>query len=537
MTAPPLIDINADPALSRALDIAAFVGQAESDTVNVSYSSLFIGLLWTDDPTSVWLERRLDARADGGSAIFKGRKIDRGQRGSILGLVDSGRSPSPHSDPLSISARTVLEEARSLATEANLPADAPLGTRHVAAVYFFRNPPGHNTQFHSEWGFEKEEWRRAFARFIEKQYPSEAPAWAQVLSGYVSTQDPVDERLPGSLFGSYAFDNEAVLVLRTLEFLSSLKTPAYLGSAGLLDTLAGARSVPDGAAFADLAADRLGIKIPWISSPNSSPFGTAGISLQISRGLKKILDMSRSMARSTTGTAVVGVRHLIASILVDPGSSANQKLVTSGLSLPMLRERLLKTFSRRWLNDDGLQWRQILVGSTIPTVTDINPDSADKGDDRLNVTRYARAFATLIAADRVSPPLSVGIFGDWGSGKSFFMRLMSEHTQAVAAFEDRGSDGKRLFCRNVVSIRFNAWHYAETELLASLVQTILLGLREAIVGKGGEDSDLMDKVLAKLEIAKIARSEAEARLDAARAEQMQSEILLNQAQEEADEKA
>jgi hypothetical protein len=188
------------------------------------------------------------------------------------------------------------------------------------------------------------------------------------------------------------------------------------------------------------------------------------------------------------------------------------------------------------LNDDGPQWQLIMVGSTLPTIVQIHTDSADRGEDRLDVSRYARAFATVIAAERVNPPFSVGIFGDWGSGKSFFMRLMSEHTQRMCAFADKGEDGKRLFCQRVVPIRFNAWHYAESELLASLVQTILLGLRTAIVGANG-DSDLMDAVLAKLEIAKVVRDEAEKRLEAARKEQQESAALLNQAREDAQKKA
>ena len=33
-------------------------------------------------------------------------------------------------------------------------------------------------------------------------------------------------------------------------------------------------------------------------------------------------------------------------------------------------------------------------------------------------------FARLLAAEDVAPPIAVGLFGNWGSGKTFFMRLM-----------------------------------------------------------------------------------------------------------------
>ncbi len=242
------------------------------------------------------------------------------------------------------------------------------------------------------------------------------------------------------------------------------------------------------------------------------------------------------MARSTTATDTVGVRHIIGSILVDPDSTANQKMTRSGVSLPLVREKLLKAFSRRWLNDDGQQWQLLLVGSSLPTIAEIYADTAGHGEDRLGVDRYARAFATEIAAERVNPPFSIGIFGDWGSGKSFFMRLMSEHTQKMSEFGDAGKDGKRLFCRHIVSIPFNAWQYAETELLASFVQTILLGLRIAIVGDQG-DSEAMDKILSKLDIAKVAHGEAKARLEQARTEKDRRAEKLAKAQEEAQQRA
>jgi KAP family P-loop domain len=44
-----------------------------------------------------------------------------------------------------------------------------------------------------------------------------------------------------------------------------------------------------------------------------------------------------------------------------------------------------------------------------------------KGDDLLGITREVEALASLVAARAVSPPLSIGLFGEWGSGKSFFM--------------------------------------------------------------------------------------------------------------------
>ena len=43
---------------------------------------------------------------------------------------------------------------------------------------------------------------------------------------------------------------------------------------------------------------------------------------------------------------------------------------------------------------------------------------ADRGSpfDSLNIDRYVDAFARVTASKSLKPPLSVGLFGDWGSG-------------------------------------------------------------------------------------------------------------------------
>ncbi|MGH7130242.1 MAG: P-loop NTPase fold protein, partial [Planctomycetaceae bacterium] len=45
-----------------------------------------------------------------------------------------------------------------------------------------------------------------------------------------------------------------------------------------------------------------------------------------------------------------------------------------------------------------------------------------EGPDVIGVAADAAALANLIAAGGTRPPLSIGLFGDWGSGKSFLIR-------------------------------------------------------------------------------------------------------------------
>ena len=527
-----------DAELTKVLDIAANVGDASKGVV--SYTSLLIGLLWSDDLTSTWWQQQmkpLGARVD---EIFRHRLVSERERAGILERVRTGAPYSPRNDPLSISARTVLREAQSVAQETGRSPSDPVGTRHLAAVYLFRNPPGHNRQFHQEWRFEQDVWRRAFAEFIATEYASEIDDWASVLGEYRETEGVV-EPVSGHTLGNYLFDSAALGVMRSLEARAAPRQGSEADSSTgftserLLAVLASARSVPDCLSFAELVADRLGVTEPITLPAETLTYGQSATSLPISRGFKTILDRSRNLTRSTTESEEIGVRHIIASLLVVADSTANRRLVEKGVSLPVVRQRLFREFTRRWVNDDGVQWRFHFVGIAPPAVSGYSADEAETGDDRLDVARYATAFAVVMAADTITPPLSIGVFGDWGSGKSFFMRLMREETDRLSLLSTTDRSGKRLFCRRVASIRFNAWHYADRDLWASLVQTIFLGLRTAMVGDSGE-SDLMDAIIARLEVTKAGRKQAEKAVEQAVKRHEDAKAALVAAEAQAEEK-
>src|SRR6185436_4396402 len=74
----------------------------------------------------------------------------------------------------------------------------------------------------------------------------------------------------------------------------------------------------------------------------------------------------------------------------------------------------------------------------------------------------------------VTPPLSIGLFGEWGSGKTFFMRQLRREVGQLARV---ASDSQRMqrelpYFKRIVQIEFNAWHYLEGNLWASLVEHI-----------------------------------------------------------------
>ncbi|HRG73232.1 MAG TPA: P-loop NTPase fold protein [Leptospiraceae bacterium] len=108
--------------------------------------------------------------------------------------------------------------------------------------------------------------------------------------------------------------------------------------------------------------------------------------------------------------------------------------------------------------------------------------NANVSDDRLGITNAVDAFARLISAKSVHPPLSIGLFGNWGAGKSFFMSKLSKEierlTKSMRSEAKAGVEQSNLaFYGNIVQIEFNTWHFVDANLWASLVNHIFSNLR------------------------------------------------------------
>ncbi|MEM1327164.1 MAG: P-loop NTPase fold protein [Bacteroidota bacterium] len=103
-----------------------------------------------------------------------------------------------------------------------------------------------------------------------------------------------------------------------------------------------------------------------------------------------------------------------------------------------------------------------------------NSDST-KGEDQLDITHEVEAFANLIASEDLQPPLSIGVFGNWGTGKSFFMEKLLERVDEIS-LESSVSEASTGIAKRIVQIKFNAWYYVDANLWASIVTTIFAEL-------------------------------------------------------------
>lgn len=144
-----------------------------------------------------------------------------------------------------------------------------------------------------------------------------------------------------------------------------------------------------------------------------------------------------------------------------------------------------------------------------PVLAGYVPDSA-VGADQLGIDRDVDALASLIASKSLAPPLSIGLFGDWGTGKSFLVRSLADRVDALARLsgqaETRGDE--TAYCSNVRQVSFNAWHFADANLWASLVSRIWEGL----AGPGSERAGMvggLETSRTAIELLKEERRDAE----------------------------
>jgi hypothetical protein len=148
------------------------------------------------------------------------------------------------------------------------------------------------------------------------------------------------------------------------------------------------------------------------------------------------------------------------------------------------------------------------------------------GPDLLNIAKDVEGLASVLAAHDVSPPLSLGLFGDWGTGKSFFMNQLEAR---IAQLQDDAklANGDSAYCRNIVQIKFNAWNYIDCNLWASLTSEIFERLAEAIAQKRGNDSpEERALVLAAASSARTVLAEAELKKSEAEEELKKTEDRL-----------
>ncbi len=202
----------------------------------------------------------------------------------------------------------------------------------------------------------------------------------------------------------------------------------------------------------------------------------------------------------------VRVPTVLVSPLIAPGTVFR---VPDG-RMPLDHTSILKTVEQRW-NLPALTARDaaapgfgevltltrprpddVLAGGTVPVLSATGPAAAtvELGtlggadndavgtEDRLGFKDYVNAFADLITSPYTTPPLTIGIFGSWGMGKSFLLKHIEREISNRENPDRRAGESAPL---SVHIVPFNAWEFSETELVwPGLVRKILKKLDEEV---------------------------------------------------------
>ncbi|MET0397281.1 MAG: P-loop NTPase fold protein [Longimicrobiaceae bacterium] len=258
--------------------------------------------------------------------------------------------------------------------------------------------------------------------------------------------------------------------------------------------------------------------------------------------ISRILGAAATIRASVdTGTDTrVSARHVLAILLLPGPLSAAPLLAEYGLDPAELRRVFLDSLESRRLDESNEAWRRLLLGTELPPGADVavyagfmtdglgvDPRrTVSRTDDRLDVMKDVTALCEVLAARQTQPPLAVGLFGDWGTGKSFFMELMRKE------IDDLGARNPAFYCSRVVQVVFNAWHYMDTDLWASLAASVFEEL--SVQPKRWEPREDVRKQLFEqlqdsrgvLAEAVDERKDAEARIDAIREQREQKRKSL-----------
>jgi hypothetical protein len=488
-TSPTSVEVS--EYLSQAVACAVSVSSPD-ERFPVNFTSLFIGLLAIRDATGTWLEGQIANSRTNLKALLERRRV------TIDNLRQLTRDPTPRvifATPLlrSSSASSAITEAQRLAHDLHTIVD----TRHVMAAYLSL-PSYHDADFR-EFKIDRHRWAIDFAEHMARSYAAEAPFWATFVDHVFRVMpdlDLDDQHLEGH-------------VARALRAASALAGPNPVTSDDVITAVLALAPDSRSAAFTRFAE--------LVPSPSPPPVRYADEHLQAERldqELRRHLAFAQRPAPNTTERRRLWGRDLITAALLSRDAPRAESLRSASQPVDIVRDRWFGFVTSDNQARSRQEWESwwAMAGVPLPGLRRAGyATETDEGDDKLGVKSEARAFARLILDRDVQPPLSIGLLGDWGSGKSFFIEQIKKQIKEL-----KQEERPELY-NHVVEIEFNAWHASDANLWASLVTTIFDEIWEKVSVVDNVDPEIARRRLVEqIEQARGAVHEAEGQVELAR---------------------
>lgn len=503
---PPPRSLTLDQEALRIYELAYYIGaqvEKEADPY-ISFTSVAAALLIGEDDTSRWFAKMAQTLGPLRNLVFDTKNITQG----VLDQAQAQHGPpssgllhlSADQQLLTSSSRAVLESAENWAQRVG---GTDIGVRHLVASYVL-NPPAYHRDQLKKWGVNEAGWRAAFFDRVR------SVTWEQWI-------DTAQRAVPGT--SRVSFEQKEVKG-RTLAWPGDELAGGVLTQAAQLHQLTGQTGLSYVTLFCALvqAADanvatREKVEPIWRAVKanqarydeafgrnfSAQPQGpvTPFNDLDVMPRVLNTLETARELAiaaRTTLATSDAEMKvsplHL-AGALVSPRVDATEELAAFGLDVPQVRKALMAHATGKgesvevWSEVLGEE-EMLLAGRPVDLNSD-EPEAVVRLDeswtsDPLAIRPDVEAFASLLASRSLEPPLSIGLFGPWGSGKTTFLKRLRRAVQRHAD-EARNAGGTgNPYVPNVVHVEFNAWHFSEDALVSSLVDATIRAIREHVKG-------------------------------------------------------
>jgi KAP family P-loop domain len=502
---------------------------AESDGVGLEQRPSSIAALLRDHPPPHEVEELLerataiaDARGEPTmvidivlAAIERGVRPDRSIDPRAASLALARAIAEPRSDRFGAAMRVHgIAEVSALQPE-ELPVDSPAFERVLLGAYAVMNEVGSTNLWSHHvvgWalaeldltaemvdalGCDADALRTALRQGIAERWPREdAAAWDRWLAPHGTEQR---ETLQLDDVAAAAMAN-AVAVSRSLGRTITVEGDVLLGVLTLqppFEGLATALLDPGGSGIAGERISSAHATLGWPYEP-TNPEAVASDEFEAMPVVRRAVDF----ARATSGTSTVTLPCLLAATV---GHVGRDVLDSLQLDAETLRARTLAWITSVEPSERAAAWNALLSAPDVELsavfATDRVPAvrldaTAAPLVDHLGVGVYVTMLATLIARRSTPMPVSIGLFGEWGSGKSYFMELVRQEVARLAQGA-RGDDDSPYYS-DVLQMTFNAWHYADTNLWASLAFEFF----EQLGGTDGVDPSEARRAEVQLELSK-----------------------------------
>lgn len=541
---PPPRSLPLDQEALRVFELAHAFGLVveRPDAPAITFSTLVAALLKGKDETSQWFARLALENGPNPDSVFAEKGIDQATIQRLV-ILPSGKPAqvrvSADKHVLTQSARNVLGTAEGWAQRVG---GSDIGVRHLVASYVLNPPPQHRAQM-EDWNYQETKWRPAFFEWVASRYTAERWTDASQLAAPAAAAPVFEDQAVKGEALAFPGDEQTLAVLEQAATYHARRRDRWLRLQTVFHAMVetarqdtairpAIQPVLDAvdltqARYQQVFEEFFG---PTPEEKRHAPFTALDVSPRVLNALETARGLAVATRTNVTTKPLVGILHL-AGALVSRRVDAEEVLAPMGLEVQALRRALIAHAQTHAESADV--WREALgeaedveAGRALELNSD-DPEAAVRLDaawasDPLLIRRDVKTFAALLASKSLEPPLAIGLFGPWGSGKTTFLKRLRQEVESLAHRAETLAKPAP-YVSNVVSVDFNAWHFAEAALTSSLIETILRELskhikdEELVAGKAWRQQKLERLETAKrnVEAAKAVEHAAQTAVSAA----------------------